>query len=134
MECTGTIPSPRSDMSIIQREGLVYLFGGSEDQQGSNELFSLNLNKSKINITKRDEVREIDNEWKQIQVKNEYPCERWGHSMIPYEDGIFVIGGENQDGRVLDLFYLNLGKLFLPFETIKVEQSLCTKRRSSVPI
>ena len=39
--------------------------------------------------------------------------------MISYEDGIFVIGGENQNGRVFDLFYLNLGKSLLPFEKNK---------------
>ena len=43
MKCTGSLPSPRNGMSLIEHKGLLYVFGGVLDNDAySNELFSLN--------------------------------------------------------------------------------------------
>jgi len=98
-KCTGAVPSPRSSMSLIQHQGLLCIFGGyTENEVYSKELFSLDLK---------------DNKWKCIQTKNECPSERVSSTMISYENGIFLLGGEGEVEDFSDFFFLNLSKQIL---------------------
>jgi len=99
VKCSGVTPSPRNGMSLVEHSGSLYLFGGyTENEEFSNELFSLNL--------------KGDHKWKMVQAKNEFPCKRANHTMIPHENGIFIIGGGNEIEDLSDLSYLNLLSIY----------------------
>jgi len=94
IRCTGTLPSSRNGMSLVEHKGLLFLFGGyTDNEEFSNELFSLNLK---------------NNKWKRIQAKNESPSKRANSTIISYQDGVFIFGGGQDNHELNDLFYLSL--------------------------
>ena len=93
----GNIFSPRTGHECIFADGNIYLFGGTDDEERLNDLYSYSVRK---------------NRWVKIEPFGELPHPRSGARGIAYMDGLYFFGGyQRKRGQYFnDLFYFDLDK------------------------
>jgi N-acetylneuraminic acid mutarotase len=92
---TSKVPSQRSlHVSVVLADG-IYIFGGYDGTQRTNDLYRYDLEKS---------------EWQQISPTNMPPSPRDRHAAIVYQNGIYIFGGFDGVNRVNDFYCYDLAK------------------------
>ncbi|KAN0116270.1 hypothetical protein V8E52_006095 [Russula decolorans] len=88
LQCTGSIPSPRTEHAAVLVDGVMYVFGGhAPDETRLGDLSALNLS------TQR---------WITFQDIGSSPCGRRGHAMAFDGRRVFVLGGKLSPGAQAD--------------------------------
>jgi len=78
LETRGEEPAPRSAMSCVQWRHFIFIFGGWDGIDTSNDFYRLNLK---------------TNKWKRLKSKGERPSPRRSHNSFVYNDAMYVLLG-----------------------------------------
>lgn len=90
--------TPRTGHECILADGMIFLFGGTDDEERLNDLYAYNIR---------------TNFWEKIHVSNyEKPEPRSGARGVAYMDGLYFFGGyQRKEGTYFnDLFYFDIDK------------------------
>jgi N-acetylneuraminic acid mutarotase len=74
----GNVFTPRTGHECIFANGSIYLFGGTDDEERLNDLYSYNVRKNK---------------WQKIEPNGELPQPRSGTRGVYFNEGIYFFGG-----------------------------------------
>jgi N-acetylneuraminic acid mutarotase len=93
----GTVFTPRTGHECILADGLIFLFGGTDDEERLNDLYSYNIRA---------------NTWEKILTEGPVPLPRSGARGVAYMDGLYFFGGyQRKQGTYFnDLFYFDIDK------------------------
>ena len=97
----GQVFTPRTGHECILADGMIYLFGGTDDEERLNDIFAYN-----IRANSWDKITQAST------TKNPVPEARSGARGVAYMDGLYFFGGyQRKQGTYFnDLFYFDLDK------------------------
>lgn len=87
----GQPPSQRTDHTVVEFEGSIYVFAGYDGKQRYNDLVKCSLKQNKF-------------KWKHIETEGSKPLNRFGHAAVVCNNSMFVIGGWNGHETMDDIY------------------------------
>ncbi|KAK9448143.1 uncharacterized protein V1518DRAFT_419791 [Limtongia smithiae] len=95
----GPRPTPRHGHTLIIVGSLVYIFGGSIGNQYFDDMYCYDL---------RNVAKPGSSMWEKVEYQSVAPPARANHSMVYYNDRLFMFGGLNQDTLFNDTWCFDL--------------------------
>jgi Galactose oxidase, central domain len=113
LQCTGSIPSPRSGHATVFIDDVMYVFGGcTDDETYVSDLTAFNLSSklsdSAVGPHALVHIRYPAQRWTAFQDIGPSPCERWIPAMTSDGTRVFVLGGDLSAGAQVDEDEANL--------------------------
>ncbi len=101
LQCTGSIPSPRSRHAAVLVGGVMYVFGGYSGNGDLDDLYALQLSSEWLIMLIRYLVhmRNAAQRWFKFPNVGPSPHKRSGHAMASDGTRVFVLGGILPDAR-----------------------------------
>src|SRR5687768_11257543 len=95
IECNENVPSQRSLHVGVILDDAIYIFGGYDATQRTNDFYKYDL---------------YTGLWSQINSENSPPSPRDRHAAIVYDRSIYIFGGFDGVNRVNDFYAYNVAK------------------------